>query len=422
MNKYFKKALLSLVLFMIGISSVNAASNYTISLSSSNTTSGKSIVLYIKGNNIAGGFTISSSDSTICSVANSSTWVDNNTQQIGINAIKTGTCTIKVSPTSVSDYNGNDISLPVKTLTLTVGNKSNDTSKSESNIKKSNDNSLKRLSIEGTTISPEFKSNVYEYTASVDSAIEKVKINATTNDSKAVVSGTGEVSVSEGVNNLEIIVSAEDGSTKTYTIKLEVKEKNPIKIKIKGKEYTVVRRESDLPEVDLFEKSTVEIGDNKVVGYYNDKLNIYLIALKDDKGKIGIYVYDTKKEEYTEYKYITIGGVTLYLSNGYKLDNFKKYTTTIKNTKVNIYKVNDDDEEGLIYGTNIVSGNKGYYIYNEKEATLAKYYDKEINIYKNEIKKYKNYLMIVIGVACLVFIIILIVSLIKGKKRRRKVR
>ena len=63
----------------------------------------------------------------------------------------------------------------------------------------------------------------------------------------------------------------------------------------------------------MFEKCKVSIGEEEVPGYYNDKLNIYLLALKDDKGQIAIYVYDTNKKTYIKYKWITVGGVTLYL-------------------------------------------------------------------------------------------------------------
>ena len=184
----------------------------------------------------------------------------------------------------------------------------------------------------------------------------------------------------------------------------------------------MVRKESDLPEVDLFEKSKVEIGDEEVVGYYNDKLNIYLIGLKDDKGNISLYVYDTKKDSYVEYKWVTVGGVTLWLKDApSKLENFTKYSITIKNTNTSIYKISKSDKAGLIYGTNVVTGNTSYYIYDKEEETLARYYDKEVDIYKNKISDYKNYLMLFMGIVSIIIIISVVISLIRGRKKKRKV-
>lgn len=421
MIKYLKKIGFALLIFILGFGSVNASSNYTISLSSNNVSKGKSITLYIKGTNVTGGFVISSSDSTVASVSSTTSWVENNTQAITISTNKVGSATITVKPTSISDDNGNDLSLGTKTLTLNVNNGSS-SSGNGGVTNKSNDATLKSLAIDGIDISPEFKSDVLEYKATAEAGTEKVKINATTNNSKATVSGAGEVSVSDGANKLEIVVTAEDGSIKTYVITLEVKDYDPITVKIKNKEYTVVRKESDLPEVDLFEKSKVEIGDEEVVGYYNDKLNIYLIGLKDDKGNISLYVYDTKKDSYVEYKWVTVGGVTLWLKDApSKLENFTKYSITIKNTNTSIYKISKSDKAGLIYGTNVVTGNTSYYIYDKEEETLARYYDKEVDIYKNKISDYKNYLMLFMGIVSIIIIISVVISLIRGRKKKRKV-
>ena len=221
--KYLKYFYCILLTFVVGLATVNASGDYKISLSATSVSKGKSVSLYVKGNNIAGGFTISSSNSSVATVASSSVWVDNNTEVVKINTINSGSATITVKPTTVSDDSGNDLTLGAKTLTLVVTDGGNNNTKTEENVKKSNDATLKSLSIDGISISPEFKSDVLEYKAEAKAGTEKVKINAASNDSKANVSGIGEVSVSDGANKLEIIVAAEDGTTKTYVINLNVK-------------------------------------------------------------------------------------------------------------------------------------------------------------------------------------------------------
>lgn len=420
MIKYLHKIWFAFLIFILGFSSVNASGNYTISLSSNNVTKGKSVTLYVKGNDIFGGFSVSSSDSTIASVSNSQVYVDNDTATVTITTFKAGSVTIKVSPNIViADYTTNSsIELPSKTLMLNVTNGSSSSSNSVTN--KSNDATLKSLSIDGIDISPEFKSDVLEYKATAEAGTEKIKINATTTNGKATVSGAGEVSVSDGANKLEVVVTAEDGSTKKYIINLNVKQYDPITVKIDNKDYTVVRKAADLPEVDLFELCDVDIGDDKVAGYYNDKLNIYLIGLKDEKGNIALYTYDSKKNSYIKYNWITVGGITLYLKVPPKeIENFKKYKTIIRNTNVDIYKLNKNEEIGLVYGTNVATGNTDYYLYDKKEETLARYYNKESDIYKNRLQNYRNYLVILMGIISAIIIIVIIISLIKGRKRKK---
>lgn len=425
--KNITKICFLLVIFFIGIINVNATGNYTISLSSTSVTKGKSVTLYIKANNCAGRFDISSSDSTVASISETYSFIDNATNTITISGLNSGTATITVKASDVTDYDGNTVS-GTKTLTLKVNNStsSNSSSSSQQNnnnsqTEKSNDATLKSLSIDNINISPEFKSDILEYNVEVESGVEKLKINATPNNNKAIVSGAGEVNVKEGLNKISISVTAEDGSRKTYTINITVKEKEPIIVKINGKNYTIIRKEEELPEVDLFEKTKVKIGEEEVAAYYNSDLKIYLVGLRDDKNNIAMYIYDTDKNTYTRYNWITVGGITLYLKDApKKLENFTKYKETINNISIDLYKLNNNEKIGLIYGTNVKTGNTGWYVYDKDDETLARYYNKEVDIYKNKISNYKNYLMIFMGLVSVIIIILVLISLITNKKMKKK--
>ena len=418
MNKIIKYICTIILITLVGINNVYASSNYRISLSASSITKGNSVSLYIKGNELTGGFTISSSNTSVATVSSSTAWVENNTITITISALNSGSTTITVSPTTVSDDDGKDLNLSSKTLTLTVTEPAKP--KQYEPVKKSSDATLKSLEIEKVILDKEFKSSVLEYKAEVDAGTEKVTIKAEPNDKKANISGTGEVTVKEGANKLEVIVAAEDGTTKTYTIVLTVKEYEPIIVKIGDIEYNVIRKKDELPEVELFEEKKITIKENEVDGYYNDKLKIYLIGLKDKNGNIGVYIYEPEDNTYKEYKWITIGGITIYIEEPKtKLKNFHKYTETIKNSKVDIYKINKKDNTGLIYGINVATGNKSYYIYDKEEETLARYYDKEINIYKKINEDYRKYILILAGATLVVLIVSLIVALTKSKKSKK---
>ncbi|MBR6645614.1 MAG: cadherin-like beta sandwich domain-containing protein [Clostridia bacterium] len=93
---------------------------------------------------------------------------------------------------------------------------------------KSSDATLYSLSIGDVTLSPAFSSDVTSYTAAVDYRTTPLKVNYKTNDpnAKAKVAGA---TLKEGKNTLTITVTAEDGTTKKYTVAITMKENpNPL--------------------------------------------------------------------------------------------------------------------------------------------------------------------------------------------------
>lgn len=56
------------------------------------------------------------------------------------------------------------------------------------------------------------------YSLTIDENVSSIKISATTVNSKATVSGVGNISLKKGINHLKITVKAENGDIRTYTI------------------------------------------------------------------------------------------------------------------------------------------------------------------------------------------------------------
>lgn len=82
----------------------------------------------------------------------------------------------------------------------------------------SSDATLSDLRVSEGTLSPEFRSMLMDYTVIVGDDIEKIEINATTNDINASVEGTGVKKLIVGENPFSLIVTAEDGSWARYDI------------------------------------------------------------------------------------------------------------------------------------------------------------------------------------------------------------
>lgn len=82
-------------------------------------------------------------------------------------------------------------------------------------------NTLKSLTVSNTKIK---YNNSIDYTDTVEGDIEKVKIEAVATDETATITGVGEKKLEYCLNNFEVVVTAENGSKKTYTIKITRKD------------------------------------------------------------------------------------------------------------------------------------------------------------------------------------------------------
>ena len=296
----------------------------------------------------------------------------------------------------------------------------------------SKNNYLKSLSVEGYDIS--FDKDTLEYSIEVGNEVEKVKINAQTEDSKASVSGTGEREVSEGNNKLEVRVEAENGNVKTYVINVIVKELDPINVKIGSEEYTVIRKEDVLTVLPNYQKTTVNIDGEDVLAYYNEITKFTIVGLKDSKGVANYYIYDDG--EYTLYKEYTFNGITLYLTGkDVNIDNYDETTFNYNNDKLNAYKLSDNslikktyaldvDELKnyyLFYAINVNTGEENLYKYDPLEGTVQRYDSSIIDlldVYKANADR--NFILFIIASALLVLIAIIKLIMIIINKNKDK--
>ena len=296
----------------------------------------------------------------------------------------------------------------------------------------SKNNYLKSLSVEGYDIS--FDKDTLEYSIEVGNEVEKVKINAQTEDSKASVSGTGEREVSEGNNKLEVRVEAENGNVKTYVINVIVKELDPINVKIGSEEYTVIRKEDVLTVLPNYQKTTVNIDGEDVLAYYNEITKFTIVGLKDSKGVANYYIYDDG--EYSLYKEYTFNGITLYLTGkDVNIDNYDETTFNYNNDKLNAYKLSDNslikktyaldvDELKnyyLFYAINVNTGEENLYKYDPLEGTVQRYDPSIIDlldVYKENADR--NFILFIIASALLVLIAIIKLIMIIINKNKDK--
>ena len=415
MKKKTFKALIIIVacfFFQLRVS----AGDVSIVTNNRNPSVGSNVVVTVKAPNVAGNFSVTSSNQSVLSGGSSNSWIEGSVTYTFV-AKAAGTATITVKPIDAADYYGNVFSA-VKSVTITVGNK---TTSSSTKKDLSSDNTLSSLSIDGVNLEPTFNKNTTSYNVNLEAGVTKINVKATPNDKSAKVTGIGEIEVSEGNNNIEVVVTAENGSTKTYTITANVKEYDPINVKVENSKYTVVRNIKNVTAPNGYEETKIKIKGDEVPAFKNKTTGYTLVLLKDDKGNQNFYIYKDKK--YILYKEYTFNKIILYPMELKKVPKgYKKTKITFNDDKIIAYKKNKKSNYALIYGMNVETGKKHIYMYDKEEDTLQIYNDELNDVSDEKIEQYKMLIAGLSGLSVLLFLILIIVIMKNHKHNKEQKR
>lgn len=182
------------------------AATLSISTSKSSVAPGETFTVTVTLNDAAGPISATTSGGT----GSASQWLENSSLSFSCTAGSSGSVTITASGTVGDFATETDISIG-KTKSVSIIT-------STPTVKKSSNSNLESLQIAEGVFSPEFAKNVYEYAVIVPNEITKLNIAASQEHSRATVKVVGNEELQVGDNTVEIIVTAEDGSTSTYKI------------------------------------------------------------------------------------------------------------------------------------------------------------------------------------------------------------
>lgn len=327
-RKLIRNSMAFLIMFILALgmltTDVNAAS-FSISASKQTLNIGDTASVTIKADDCLGQFSISSSDSSVVSISDTSKWLENNSSTITITAKKAGKATITFTAKNVSDTAGDNDITGSKSVTITVSEPKKEEPKTETPTTpatpaKSSDATLKSITVAGKKYNSP-NTNITANSVSADTS--SIKIEAQTNDSKAKVSGTGTKELVTGTNKFTLKVTAEDGSTKSYTIKVTklaeetttpniVEENSPEEQK---QEEQKLRLSSLIIEgVELIPKFEPEVFEYSVFITNIDELKISAVANVEEtnieitgntelkEGENTILIKLTKDDKNAEYK------------------------------------------------------------------------------------------------------------------------
>lgn len=408
--KLKKIILLAIFLCLFPIIKINAAS---LSISASRTvTVGSNVSLKISGG--TGKVTFSSSNTSVLSSSSSSMWIEPS-GTVTFKANKVGSATITVRA-ELADNNGVDFS-DTKSITINVVEPKNYSAV----------NNLKSLTIGDYSLNPAFDPGTTSYNIIVPKGTTTINIFAEVEDSKSSVSGLGEKNVTEGMNVFELIVTAENGSQKSYVLKVEVEE-DPIIVNMNKQDYSVVKQEQAMPTVSSYYSATkieykyVVDGEEKIFevpAYYSEVTKFTLLGLKDKKGNVNLYIYDEDSKKFTLYNEYNFGNIVLYKLDAPKdkiLKDMIKTKANLNQNELDAYQFDKESEYYLLYGINVNTGNEGWFMYDSKENTLQRY---DIDDISSLIDKNNKYIIVVLllSLICFFMLTFLLIFINKSIKK-----
>lgn len=262
MRKIISTLLSALLLASFVSTKVFAAGGFNVSTSDVTLHPGESTSFSVSATNAAGRINISSSDSGVASISTGAIFLDLDSENVTITAGSLGSATISiVASSNFATYDEEILGGQTKTIAVNVvevpqpepepqpkpqpdpaptpkptptpasdstapSDSDNDQSSSDDQtdtadtsdetIEPTNKSTNVTISIEGYKITK--KNGIYRATVPHD--VSKIVVKTTPEDKKTTVTGGGEIELKDGVNNVKIVATAEDGTTRTY--KLEI--------------------------------------------------------------------------------------------------------------------------------------------------------------------------------------------------------
>ena len=318
------------------------------------------------------------------------------------------------------------------TTTITVANQTTDPGNGGGGTtepQKSADNTLSSLKLSSGTLSPSFKKNTTNYTSTVGYDVSKVVVTAKANHSKAVVesvTGNGTVNLNVGDNTIKVVVRAENGVKKTYTIVVtrkaqetttpptsesESQSEQPVvneMLQWNGEQLQAVEEIPTDKSPASFESTLLVVNGQQMQGLSFEKGDLKVLYLNNTNNAGSLYVYDEVQQ--TIYPFIKLTSEKSYVmvllpdeQNAPAPEGFESCTFSIEGKGiVNAYQLKEKAQSGneeledstmtwnpfapetfyaaepkasefyLIYCMND-DGEKSWYMYDSVEETFQRY-------------------------------------------------
>lgn len=437
--KYFRKFSLSLLLtgaMLLCLVQTSFADGISVSAGQGSVSVGKTVAFSITVPSGSEAWTYSVSWSGNLTLESGDTAPmgfegDSRTNQLVFRANSTGTGTVWISAGSYCiagvDYDASG-SASVSIVSASEPDDS-EPDYTPSTPGKSGNNALSTLTVSVGTLTPAFDPAVTEYTLSLPQGTEKLTLTATPSDSNATVQGDGELTLQEGENTLSLVVTAENGDTKTYTITVQVAQAPTLFLDYNGQRLGVVKDVSQVTPPAGFAPA-------EPITYSGDTLPIWtdvsgkrtLVYLMDEKTSAqGFYLFSQTTGVQSPYLPILCGSVTyIYTDIPKELSSVPGLTpATVKafGQTLNGWTYNDASlKDFCVLYLMDDAGSYGYYTYDSREETLQRFSGAVFTDDAGQSLRVPMLYVYIAGGAALVLLILLIVFASVAGSRGRKLR
>ena len=364
---------------------------------------------------------------------------DSRTNQLVFRANSTGTGTVSISAGSYCiagvDYDASgsasvsivaadkpDDSEPAPAPTPSGGSSTGN----NPGVSLSSNNALSSLTVSAGTLTPAFDPAVTEYTLSLPQGTEKLTLTATPSDSNATVQGDGELTLQEGENTLPLVVTAENGDTKTYTVTVQVAQAPTLFLDYNGQRLGVVKDVSQVTPPAGFAPA-------EPITYSGDTLPIWtdvsgkrtLVYLMDEKTSAqGFYLFSQTTGVQSPYLPILCGSVTyIYTDIPKELSSVPGLTpATVKafGQTLNGWTYNDASlKDFCVLYLMDDAGSYGYYTYDSREETLQRFSGAVFTDSGETLAVPMLYVYIAGGAALVLLILLIAFASVAGSRGRK---
>lgn len=449
--KYFRKFSLSLLLIgamLLCLVQTSFADGISVSAGQGSVSVGKTVAFSITVPSGSEAWTYSVSWSGNLTLESGDTAPmgfegDSRTNQLVFRANSTGTGTVSISAGSYCiagvDYDASgsasvtivaadkpDDSEPAPAPTPSGGGSSTG---NNPGVSLSSNNALSSLTVSAGTLTPAFDPAITEYTLSLPSQSDRLTITANPSDSRATVQGDGDISLQDGETSLSVVVTAEDGSAKAYTITVQVAQAPTLFLDYNGQRLGVVKDVSQVTPPAGFAPA-------EPITYSGDTLPIWtdvsgkrtLVYLMDEKTSAqGFYLFSQTTGVQSPYLPILCGSVTYIYTDipkelssvpGLTPGPVKAFGQTLNGWTYNDASLKDFCVLYLMDD----AGSYGYYTYDSREETLQRFSGAVFTDDAGQSLRVPMLYVYIAGGAALVLLILLIVFASVAGSRGRKLR
>ena len=291
---------------------------------------------------------------------------------------------------------------------------------------KSSNNALASLTVSAGELAPAFDPTITDYTLSLPLRTNKITFTATPSDSKATVQGDGEVALRGGENKVAVVVTAEDGSAKTYNITVKVAREPTVFFSLNGESLGVMQDTDGVTPPAGFSPTTVPYSGEELPAWTNAAGQMLLYLVNQDTLAAGFYLYDEAEGVQSPYLPIVYGATTYVYTGvpaekesipGLTLCDVEAFGHILKGWK---YQDASLQDFCVLYLMD-AGGNYGCHTYDSQSGTLQRFSGAVFTDDGRTMRVPMLYVYIAGGAAAVLLLLVIILAAVcisRGKKLR----